>query len=106
MEIRRSHMVKRAGRVCCLTFDDGPSPNTDRVLDILDRYGIKATFFVVGRTGAADQERMRRIVASGHTIAMHSWSHDYKKVYASVEDFLGEFDQLYHWIYQCINIQM
>ena len=92
------------GRVCCLTFDDGPSPNTDRVLDILDRYGIKATFFVVGRTGAADQERMRRIVASGHTIAMHSWSHDYNKVYASVEDFLGEFDQLYHWIYQVTGV--
>ena len=92
------------GRVCCLTFDDGPSPNTDRILDILDQYGIKATFFVVGRTGAADQERMRRIVASGHTIAMHSWSHDYNKIYASVEDFLEDFDQLYHWIHEVTGV--
>ena len=48
------------GKVCCLTFDDGPSANTDRVLEILDRYGVKATFFVVGRTGQADQARMKK----------------------------------------------
>ena len=92
------------GKVCCLTFDDGPSPNTDRILEILDRYGVKATFFVVGRTGEADQERMRRIVAAGHAIGMHSWSHDYKKVYASVEDFLAEFDRLYQWIYEITGV--
>ena len=88
------------GRVCCLTFDDGPSANTDRVLEILDRYGVKATFFVVGRTGEADQEQMRSIVAAGHTLAMHGWSHDYRKIYASVEAFLEDFDRLYQWIYE------
>lgn len=88
------------GRVCCLTFDDGPSANTDRVLEILDRYGVKATFFVVGKTGPADQERMRKIVAAGHTLAMHSWSHNYRTLYASVDAFLAEFDQLYRWIYE------
>lgn len=89
------------GRVCCLTFDDGPSPNTDRILEVLDRYGVKATFFVVG-TGktAADQERMRRIADAGHTLAMHSWSHDYKTIYASVEAFLEDIDHLYHWMYE------
>ncbi len=92
------------GNVCCLTFDDGPSANTDRVLEILDRYGIKATFFVVGKTGAADQERMRKIVAAGHTIGMHSWSHDYKKVYASVESFLAEFNDLYQWIHEVTGV--
>ena len=94
------------GKVCCLTFDDGPSPNTDRVLEILDRCGIKATFFVVGSaaTSAASQQRMRDIVAAGHTIAMHSWSHDYKKVYASVEAFLEEFDRLYQWIYEVTGV--
>ncbi|MDE6588742.1 MAG: polysaccharide deacetylase family protein, partial [Oscillospiraceae bacterium] len=92
------------GKVCCLTFDDGPSDNTDKVLEILDRYGIKATFFVIGRTGAADQERMRQIVAAGHTIAMHSWSHDYHKVYASVESFLEDFDKLYQWIHEVTGV--
>lgn len=92
------------GNVCCLTFDDGPSANTGRVLDILDRYGVKATFFVVGKTGEADQQRMRDIVAAGHTIGMHSWSHDYKKIYASVEAFLDEFNSLYQWIYQVTGV--
>lgn len=94
------------GKVCCLTFDDGPSANTDRVLEILDRYGIKATFFVVGSaaTGAAGQQRMKNIVAAGHTLAMHSWSHDYKKVYASVESFLEEFNSLYNWIYEVTGV--
>ena len=94
------------GKVCCLTFDDGPSANTDRVLEILDRYGIKATFFVVGNSAAtaAGQERMKQIVAAGHTIAMHSWSHSYKTVYASVESFLEEFNSLYQWIYEVTGV--
>lgn len=90
------------GKRCYLTFDDGPSPNTDRILEVLDRYEAKATFFVVGyeaRT-AAGQERMRRIVAEGHALAMHSWSHDYKKVYASVEGFLEDFYRLYQYIHE------
>ncbi len=94
------------GKVCCLTFDDGPSPNTDRVLEILDHCGVKATFFVVGSacSGQAGQERMRAIAAAGHTIAMHSWTHDYKTVYASVEAFLDEFSTLYQWIYDVTGV--
>ena len=94
------------GKVCCLTFDDGPSANTDRILEILDRYGVKATFFVVGNSAASavNQERMRKIGAAGHTIAMHSWSHNYGKVYASVESFLEEFYRLYQWIYEVTGV--
>lgn len=94
------------GRVCCLTFDDGPSANTDRVLEILDRYGVKGTFFVVGNSAstAAGQERMKKIVAAGHTIAMHSWSHDYKKLYASVDAFLDEFNSLYQYIHEVTGV--
>lgn len=90
------------GKVCCLTFDDGPSPNTDRVLEILDQYGVKGTFFIVGSaaTSAAGQERMKQITAAGHAIGMHSWSHDYKKLYASVDAFLEEFNSLYQYIYE------
>ncbi len=88
------------GKVVCLTFDDGPSENTDKILKILDQYGVKATFFVVGQTGEAAQQRMRDIVAAGHTLAIHSWSHDYRKIYASVEAYLEDFYQLYQWIYE------
>jgi peptidoglycan/xylan/chitin deacetylase (PgdA/CDA1 family) len=88
------------GKTVCLTFDDGPSDNTDKVLEILDQYGVKATFFVVGKTSEANQQRMRDIVAAGHTLAVHSWSHDYKKIYASVEAYLEDFHQMYEWIYE------
>ena len=94
------------GRVCYLTFDDGPSANTDRILETLDEYGVKATFFIVGSsaTSAASQERMRKIVAAGHTIAMHSWSHSYNTVYASVESFLTEFNKLYEYIHEVTGV--
>ena len=91
-------------KVCYLTFDDGPSSNTDRILEILDEYDVKATFFVIGKTGAADQARMRKIVEAGHTIGMHSWSHAYGTVYASVESFLTEFNKLYEWIYKVTGV--
>lgn len=83
-----------------LTFDDGPSVNTDRILAVLEEYGIKATFFIVGKTDQNSQRRMQEIVAAGHTLAIHSWSHDYKKIYASVEAYLDDFHQLYQWIYE------
>ena len=76
--------------VIYLTFDDGPSANTDRILDVLKQEEVKATFFVTGRTNTTDLERMKRIVAEGHTIGMHSYSHNYTKIYSSVEAFLDD----------------
>ena len=70
-----------------LTFDDGPSVNTDKVLDILDRYKIKATFFVVGRTDKVSIRRYKEIVKRGHNIGLHSLTHNYKLVYASLDSF-------------------
>lgn len=59
-----------------LTFDDGPDPaSTPQILDILDRYGVKATFFVVGQQVARHPGLAREIVARGHAIANHTWSH-------------------------------
>lgn len=93
-----------ADRMVYLTFDDGPSENTDRVLRILDQYGVKATFFVVGKTGEADQQRLKNIVAAGHTLGIHSWSHEYQTIYASVEDYLEDFYQLYQWLYEVTGV--
>ena len=78
-----------------LTFDDGPSARTDEILEILERQQVKATFFVVGKTDEISQQRMRSIVEQGHTLAMHSYSHDYKKIYASVEAYLDDMYQLF-----------
>ena len=73
-----------------LTFDDGPSARTAEVLDILRENGVKATFFVTGQTSELAQEMMRRIVNEGHTIAIHTYSHRYTEIYASVEAYLAD----------------
>lgn len=78
-----------------LTFDDGPSKNTGKILDILAAYDIKATFFVIGKDlSEKGLENMKRAAAEGHAIGLHTYSHDYDKIYASVEDFLSDYDQL------------
>lgn len=59
-----------------LTFDDGPDEHfTPRVLDVLAARGTRATFFMVGRQAARHPELVRRVVAEGHAIASHTWSH-------------------------------
>lgn len=81
-----------------LTFDDGPSGNTDIILQTLQEENVKASFFVVGTDDADNLARMRRIVQEGHTIGMHSYSHSYKKIYASVEAFLKDMYQVFNLI--------
>lgn len=82
-----------------LTFDDGPSPRTGEILDILEKHGIKATFFVVK---AKDEyiPFIKRAAESGHTIGVHSYTHKYKEIYRSVDAFLDDFTKCYDYIYQ------
>ncbi len=64
------------GRYIALTFDDGPvAANTTRVLDMLKRRNIKATFYVIGERVARNQSLTRRIVAEGHELGNHTWTH-------------------------------
>ena len=70
-----------------LTFDDGPSENTEAILDVLKEYDVKATFFVTGQQARSHPERYREIAAEGHTIGMHSYSHKYGEIYESVDRF-------------------
>lgn len=79
------------GKVVYLTFDDGPSPNTPAILDILDRYGVKATFFVIN--GRYNQY-MKDIVNRGHQIALHSYSHDYSKIYVSEDAYFADLQKI------------
>jgi len=70
-----------------LTFDDGPSENTGAILDILQEYDVKATFFVTGQQALSHPERYREIAERGHTLGMHSYSHKYSEIYKTVDDF-------------------
>lgn len=75
-----------------LTFDDGPSKNTPKILDILDQYGVKATFFVMYNRG--QDEYYRQIVERGHTIALHTYSHEYADIYKSQSAFFNDLDKI------------
>ncbi len=88
-----------------LTFDDGPSDRTSDILEILGRYDIKATFFVCGGEDEKSQQLMRDIVNAGHTIGIHSISHDYEKIYSSVESYLDDFNETYTCIYNATGVK-
>lgn len=81
-----------AGKTVYLTFDDGPSQYTPEILDVLDKYGVKATFFVInGRYNST----MKDIVNRGHQIALHTYSHDYKKIYSSDTAYFNDLQKIH-----------
>lgn len=83
--VPRPEVVWPEGKVIYLTFDDGPGPYTEQLLDVLDSYGVKATFFVTNRGYG---EMMKEIVDRGHSIGIHTMSHVYERIYASPEAYL------------------
>lgn len=83
-----------------LTFDDGPSSNTNKILDILAQYDVKATFFVVGKEGEWAEDAYRRIVEEGHTLGMHSYTHVYQSIYASVEAYAEDLNRLRDYLHE------
>lgn len=88
-----------------LTFDDGPSKYTGDILDILDRYNVKATFFVVGKESDSAKEAMQEIVARGHTLGMHSYSHKYAEIYSSVESFAEDYRRIRDYLYEVTGVE-
>ncbi|MDR2132277.1 MAG: polysaccharide deacetylase [Clostridiales Family XIII bacterium] len=96
LSVRRPEMWFSRNKTVYLTFDDGPTVHTARVLDTLKEKGVKATFFIVGtsvrRLGEEGEALLRRMADEGHTIGVHCDVHDYKRVYASVEAFLEDFN--------------
>ena len=91
--------------VVYLTFDDGPSLNTERVLDILKANNIKATFFVVNNDIEAQQHLYKRIVNEGHTLGIHTYSHQYNKIYSSVDAYLADFNEIYEKVYSLTGVK-
>ena len=89
-------------KVIALTFDDGPGPYTAHLLDILDQYGAKATFFLIGSKVSGQASVVRSIQARGHQLGNHSWSHpELPKL--SVDQIAGEIDQTNNAIKQAVG---
>ena len=82
-----------------LTFDDGPSIYTGQILDILKANDIKATFFVIAREDESYWPYYTRILEEGHTLGMHSYTHDYNQVYASLDSFETDVNSLSQLLY-------
>lgn len=77
-----------------LTFDDGPSKAvTPEILKVLDKYNVKATFFIVGGLAEENRELLIKEYENGHAIGNHSYTHDYNKLYANVDSFKEEVDK-------------
>lgn len=89
------------GKVIYLTFDDGPSSHTPFLLDVLAKYNVKATFFVVNNKYIDIAERISR---EGHTLALHSSSHDYRKIYASEDAYFADLNQLQQLVHSVSGV--
>ena len=87
-----------------LTFDDGPSDTvTPYILDILDQYNVKATFFVLGNRVADHKELIQREYNEGHYIGNHSYTHKYNQIYRSPESVLEEYNKTEDAIRKALN---
>lgn len=81
-------------KVAYLTFDDGPSKNTITILNILDKYKIKATFFVMANSSPEGAVGYKEMIKRGHAIALHTYTHDYQKIYVSKDAFFQNIKKL------------
>ena len=83
--VRQADTGNPSGKIVYLTFDDGPGEYTSKLLDILSKYNVKATFFTVG---SGHPDLLKAEADAGHSIGIHSATHDYSKIYASEDAFL------------------
>lgn len=94
-------------KIVYLTFDDGPSENTEEILDILAQYNAHAAFFVSAQFGSKEDRarQYNQILDSGNTIGLHTYTHNYQKIYASVDAFLADLDAIYQEVYEATDFQ-
>lgn len=100
--VRQPDVVVPGSKTIYLTFDDGPGPYTQQLLDVLDKYNVKATFFVVN-TGYASL--IESEAAAGHSIGVHTTTHDYDEIYASEHAYFEDFTRMQDIIYEATGIK-
>ena len=100
-----STLTKNDEKVIYLTFDDGPSVMTDKVLDILKENNVKATFFLIGNQIKGHESMVKRIYIEGHSIGLHTYTHTYKKIYSTRKGFISEMLKSQNEISSIIGIK-
>lgn len=97
--VKQTATTSSGNKVVYLTFDDGPGAHTQQLLDILDKYNVKVTFFVTN-VNSGYENMIAKEAAAGHTVAIHSASHDYKKIYSSVDAYFADLNEMSDIIYE------
>lgn len=92
-EENMSNIYKSDTKRAFLTFDDGPSSVTNKILDTLKQENIKATFFVLGSNVEEKPELVKRMYEEGHFVANHGYSHVYSQIYASPQSVIDEYNK-------------
>ena len=100
--VRQPDVVNPSGKVIYLTFDDGPGKYTEKLLGILNKYNVKATFFVC-KTNRLDL--LDDIVKNGHSIGIHSVTHNYEKIYSNEDAFFKDLYEMQNVIYQHTGVK-
>lgn len=100
--VPRPEVIYPNQRTIYLTFDDGPGPHTMELLDLLKHYGVKATFFV---TNSGSNGELWRMYKEGHSIGIHTMTHDYNSIYASEEAFFTDLQGMQSIIYRETGIR-
>lgn len=93
------------GHKVYLTFDGAPDENTEKILDVLKRYNVKATFFVSGTQDSDMEAVYREIVADGHTLGMNSFSNQYSEIYESADAFSADFKKISDYLYKITGLR-
>jgi len=92
-------------RIVYMTFDDGPRPETLLLLDVLKKHRVKATFFILGKQIKGNEAILNRIVADGHTLGLHSMTHDKKLLYKSPNTVVHEMKQVQQLIFKTTGVE-
>ena len=92
-QVKAKNIPASNEKIVYLTFDDGPSQNTKKIIDILEKYNAKATFFVTGN-GKKYNKYIKEAYEKGHTIGLHTYSHKYDQVYASVDAYFEDLNKI------------
>lgn len=101
LQENKKKMQSDSQKIAYLTFDDGPSQVTERILDVLEVYDVRATFFLVGCNITESREKIvNRMVEQGHAIGVHTYSHEAEKIYGSAESYLCDLKKTQERIYE------
>lgn len=104
VKVKQPESTNTSGqKVIYLTFDDGPSAYTEKLLDVLDKYGVKVTFFVTG-ANPKYYNMIGEAYRRGHTIALHTYSHDFS-IYSSLDTYYADLQKIHDIVVEQTGVE-